>query len=64
MKTEILRVLKIVLLFFSLFVINIIFFKIISFLGFSVIMTELSFLVPPLFATIFLLLIGKYVKAK
>ena len=62
MKTEILRVFKIVLLFISLFVINIIFFKIISLLGFSIIMTDLSFLVPPLFATIVLLLINKYKK--
>lgn len=43
MKTEKLRVFKIVLLFISLFVINIIFFKIISLLGFSIIMTDLSF---------------------
>ncbi|WP_311442919.1 hypothetical protein [Ezakiella coagulans] len=62
MKTEILRVFKIVLLFISLFVINIIFFKIISLLGFSITMTDLSFLVPPLFATIALLLINKYKK--
>ncbi|TFF65824.1 hypothetical protein [Helcococcus ovis] len=64
MKTEILRVFKIVLLFISLFVINIIVFKIISLLGFSVIMTDFSFLVPPLFATIVLLLINKYKKNK
>lgn len=64
MKTEILRVFKIVLLFISLFVINIIFFKIISLLGFSITMTDLNFLVPPLFATIALLLINKYKKTK
>ena len=64
MKTEILRVFKIVLLFISLFVINIIFFKIISLLGFSIIMTDFSYLVPPLFATIVLLLINKYKKTK
>ncbi len=62
MKTLILRVFKIVLLFISLFVINIIVFKIISLLGFSVIMTDFSFFVPPLFATIVLLLINKYKK--
>lgn len=64
MKTELLRVFKIVLLFISLFVINIIFFKIISLLGFSIITTDLSFLMPPLFATIVLLLINKYKKTK
>ena len=64
MKTKILRVFKIVLLFISLFVINIIVFKIISLLGFSVIMTDFSFFVPPLFATIVLLLINKYKKNK
>ena len=62
MKTEILRFHKIVLLFISLFVINIIVFKIISLLGFSVNMTDFSFLFPPLFATIVLLLINKYKK--
>ncbi len=64
MKTEMLRVFKIVLLFISLFVINIIVFKIISLLGFSVIMTDFSFFFPPLFATIVLLLINKYKKNK
>lgn len=62
MKAEIFRVFKIVLLFISLFVINIIVFKIISLLGFSVIMTDFTFLVPPLFVTIVLLLINKYKK--
>lgn len=62
MKTEILKVFKIILLFISLFVINIIVFKIFSLLGFSVIMTDYSFFVPPLFATIVLLLINKYKK--
>lgn len=64
MKTEILRVFKIVVLFISLFVVNIIVYKIISLLGFSVIMTNFSFFVPPLFATIVLLLINKYKKNK
>ena len=64
MKTEILRVFKIAVLFISLFVINIIVFKIFSLLGFSVIMTDFSFFVPPLFATIVLLLINKYKKNK
>lgn len=64
MKAEIFRVFKIVLLFISLFVINIIVFKIISLLGFRVIMTDFTFLVPPLFATIVLLLINKYKKNK
>lgn len=62
MKKEILKVFKIILLFISLFVINIIVFKIFSLLGFSVIMTDYSFFVPPLFATIVLLLINKYKK--
>lgn len=62
MKTEILKVFKIILLFISLFVINIIVFKIMSLLGFSVIMTDRSFFVPPLFATIVLLLIYKIQK--
>ena len=62
MKTEILKVFKIILLFISLFVVNIIVFKIFSLLGFSVIMTDFSFFVPPLLATIVLLLINKYKK--
>lgn len=48
---------KIVVLFCALFILNILVFVVLSKIGYDIQMTELSYLFPPLFSTIFLLLI-------
>ncbi|HEM6112651.1 TPA: hypothetical protein U2B98_001620 [Streptococcus suis] len=45
---------KVVLLFFALFLINILVFKVLALLGFDLSLTELSYLFPPLLATLVL----------
>ncbi len=47
---------KVVLLFFALFLINILVFKILALLGFDLSLTEMSSLFPPLLATLVLVL--------
>lgn len=47
---------KVVLLFFGLFLINILVFKVLALLGFDLSLTELSYLFPPLLATLVLVL--------
>ncbi|HFR3342820.1 TPA: hypothetical protein ACHU58_000895 [Streptococcus suis] len=47
---------KVVLLFFALFLINILVFKVLALLGFDLSLTELSYLFPPLLATLVLVL--------
>ncbi|HFI0399748.1 TPA: hypothetical protein ACGO63_002195 [Streptococcus suis] len=59
MKNEIKRIMKISLLFFSLFVINILVLKWLSIIGFNMVITENSYLIPPLFSTVILLIIEK-----
>ncbi|HEM2781057.1 hypothetical protein ACS60R_09805 [Streptococcus suis] len=59
MKNEIKRIMKISLLFFSLFVINILVLKLLSIIGFDMVITENSYLIPPLFSTVILLIIEK-----
>ncbi|HEM2804000.1 TPA: hypothetical protein ACGO6Q_000631 [Streptococcus suis] len=59
MKNEIKRIMKISLLFFSLFVINILVLKLLSIIGFNMVITENSYLIPPLFSTVILLIIEK-----
>lgn len=58
------RVLKILLLFIALFIVNILVFKLLSVVGFNVVMNESSYLLPPLFTTVVLLLIAKKYKDK
>lgn len=59
MKNEIKRIMKISLLFFSLFVINVLVLKWLSIIGFNMVITENSYLIPPLFSTVILLIIEK-----
>ncbi|HEL1583705.1 hypothetical protein [Streptococcus suis] len=47
---------KVVLLFFALFLINILVFKVLALLGFDLSLTEMSYLFPPLLATLVLVL--------
>lgn len=47
---------KVVLLFFALFLITILIFKIFALLGFDLSLTEMSYLFPPLLATLVLVL--------
>ncbi|HFU3983346.1 TPA: hypothetical protein ACGO2Q_002153 [Streptococcus suis] len=47
---------KVVLLFFVLFLITILVFKVLSLLGFDLSLTEMSYLFPPLLATLVLAL--------
>ncbi|HEL1991827.1 TPA: hypothetical protein U1X30_000099 [Streptococcus suis] len=47
---------KVVLLFFALFLINILVFKVLALLGFDLSLTEMSYLFPPLLATLMLAL--------
>lgn len=47
---------KVVLLFFVLFLINILVFKVLALLGFDLSLTEMSYLFPPLLATLVLVL--------
>ncbi len=58
------RVLKILLLFLALFIVNILVFKILFIIGFNVVMSESSYLLPSLFTTAVLLLIAKKSKYK
>lgn len=53
---------KVVLLFFALFLINILVFKVLALLGFDLSLTEMSYLFPPLLATLLLYL--KHVNPK
>lgn len=59
MKNEIKRTMKISLLFFSLFSINILVLKLLSVIGFNMVITENTYLIPPLFSTVILLIIEK-----
>ena len=61
MEKGIKRVLKIIVLFFALYVVNILVFITLSKIGFDIQMTELSYLFPPLFSTIVLLIVGKII---
>ncbi|MCK3882040.1 hypothetical protein HCC13_06660 [Streptococcus suis] len=47
---------KVVLLFFALFWINILVFKVLALLGFDLSLTEMSYLFPPLLATLVLVM--------
>ncbi|HFH9837173.1 TPA: hypothetical protein ACGOON_000512 [Streptococcus suis] len=47
---------KVLVLFLSLFLINILVFKVLSLLGFDLSLTEMSYLFPPLLATLVLAL--------
>ncbi|HEL1616348.1 TPA: hypothetical protein TXL48_001843 [Streptococcus suis] len=47
---------KVVLLFFALFLINILVFKFLALLGFDLSLTEMSYLFPPLLATLVLVM--------
>ncbi|HFI0293104.1 TPA: hypothetical protein ACGOVK_001533 [Streptococcus suis] len=47
---------KVVLLFFALFLINILVFKVLALLGFDLSLTEMSYLFPPLLATLVLVM--------
>ena len=53
------KTLKFFLIFLFLFLMNIFIFKILTTLGFQLIMSERSYLVPPLFSFIVLYMIGK-----
>ncbi|HEM3942900.1 TPA: hypothetical protein U1V37_000636 [Streptococcus suis] len=53
---------KVVLLFFALFLINILVFKVLALLGFDLSLNEDSYLIPPLMATLLLYL--KHVNPK
>ena len=64
MEKEIKRVLKIAVLFFALFIVNILVFIVLSKIGFNIRMTELSYLFPPLFSTILLLIVDKIKRSK
>lgn len=64
MKKEIQRVLKISVLFFSLFVINILVFKTLMILGFYLKLDASSYLFPPLFSTIVLVFLENKRKFK
>ncbi|MDO5717048.1 MAG: hypothetical protein Q4Q17_04540 [Tissierellia bacterium] len=64
MGREIKRVLKIVVLFCVLFIVNILVFVVLSRIGYDIQMTELSYLFPPLFSTSFLLVIDKIKRNK
>lgn len=56
MKKIVKNGMKVVLLFFALFLINILVFKILALLGFDLSLTEMSSLFPPLLATLVLVL--------
>ncbi|BCK43125.1 hypothetical protein DAT299_06890 [Streptococcus suis] len=55
---------KVVLLFFVLFLINILVFKVLSLLGFEMSLTERSYLFPPLLATLVTALLFYKMKSK
>lgn len=56
MSKTIKKGMKVVLLFFALFLINILVFKVLALLGFDLSLTEMSYLFPPLLATLVLVL--------
>lgn len=64
MYREMKRVLKIVILFFVLFLVNILVLITLSKIGFDIQATELSYLFPPLFSTVVLLIIDKMKRNK
>ncbi|HEL1603518.1 TPA: hypothetical protein TXL59_001852 [Streptococcus suis] len=47
---------KVAILFFALFLINILVFKVLALLGFDLSLTEMSYLFPPLLATLVLVM--------
>ncbi|OLF47160.1 hypothetical protein BU202_08745 [Streptococcus cuniculi] len=51
------KVLQVSLLFIALFFINLLVFKLLSSMGFTVVMSETSYVLPPLFSTIVLVLV-------
>lgn len=55
---------KVVLLFFALFLINILVFKVLALLGFDLSLTEKSYLFPPLLATLVTALLFYKMKSK
>ena len=61
MKNEITRVIKIVLLFVSMAIMNLMLLGILAMLGFSLTGSVASYLVPPLFSTLVLLFINKMI---
>lgn len=64
MDREVKRVLKIVILFFALFLVNILVLITLSKIGFDIQATELSYLFPPLFSTLVLLIVDKMKRNK
>ncbi|HFI2472496.1 TPA: hypothetical protein ACGO11_000830 [Streptococcus suis] len=62
MSMKIKNGMKVVLLFFALFLINILVFKVLALLGFDLSLNEESYLIPPLMATLLLYL--KHVNPK
>ena len=64
MKNEITRVLKIVLLFVSMTIMNLMLYGILSMLGFSLAGSATSYFVPPIFSTLVLLFINKIIKVR
>lgn len=55
---------KVVLLFLALFLINILVFKVLALLGFDLSLTEMSYLFPPLMATLVTALLFYKMKSK
>lgn len=55
---------KVVLLFFALFLITILVFKVLALLGFDLSLTEMSYLFPPLLATLVTALLFYKMKSK
>ena len=64
MKNEITRVIKIVLLFISMAIMNLMLYGILAMLGFSLAGSITSYFVPPLFSTLVLLFINKMIKVR
>lgn len=64
MKNEITRVIKIVLLFVSMAIMNLMLLGILTMLGFSLAGSATSYLVPPIFSTLVLLFINKIIKVR
>ena len=64
MKNEITRVIKIVLLFVSMAIMNLMLLGILAMLGFSLTGSVDSYLMPPLFSTLVLLFINKIIKVR
>ncbi|HEM4486767.1 TPA: hypothetical protein U2E34_001069 [Streptococcus suis] len=64
MSTTVKNGMKVVLLFFVLFLINILVFKVLALLGFDLGLTEMSYLFPPLLATLVTALLFYKMKSK